>query len=129
MPSIYCDKTEICSNGNWCALDFKPGPECEFYVPLTNGERLKRANAEETAIFLERISDLTCQINGQELAGDLMDRKAWKAWLLQPVDESKRCLHCSHSMSADKEDGSQCLVCSEKDFAEVEESGFCYDYK
>lgn len=128
MPSIYCDKTAICSLAHWCALDFNPGPKCKFYYALTNGERLKRASAEEQAIFLERVSGLTFQVNGQELTGDLLDRKAWKAWLQQPVDTEKCCLQCSHSMSADKEDGSQCLVCSEKDFTEVNENGFCYDY-
>ena len=128
MPSIYCDKTAICSLADWCALDFNPGPKCEFYDALTNGERLKRASTEERAIFLERVSSLTFQINGQELIGDLMDRKAWKAWLLQPVDVEKCCLHCSHSMSADGDEGKQRLVCSEKDFAEVDENGFCYDY-
>ena len=128
MPSIYCDKAKMCLNFDWCASCFELRPECELYVPLTNGERLKRASAEEKAVFLERVSGLTFRINGQDLTGDLLDRKAWKAWLQQPVDTEKCCLQCSHSMSADKEDGSQCLVCSEKDFAEVNENGFCYDF-
>ena len=129
MPSIYCDKTAICSNADWCSKAYNPGLKCEFFANLTNGERFNRANYHEKAIFLERVSGLTFQINGQELIGDLMDRRAWEAWLQQTVDTEKCCLHCSYSMSADGDDGEQCLVCSEKDFAEVEENGFCYDYK
>lgn len=38
------------------------------------------------------------------------------------------CLSCGHSMSADREDGTMCLVCSLKGFCETEENSICDDY-
>lgn len=101
-------------------MNYKPCPFC--------GDRYIMVHTTKGGGYTIGCNTLNCVCLYTEGKLFKSEEDAAESWNKRTMPD-EICLYCSHSMSADDEDGNQVLVCSQQNYKVVDEDDCCWGWK